>query len=191
VISFSYPLPFQFQSRAASAVLGGWEISGISTVTSGRPFTVRTGFDHDHNGDGGDGDRPDIIPGGVQNPTSGVTSGCGGIAGGEELGTPDRWYDPCQFQLSREGFFGNSGRNTVLGPGLFSVDFSVHKNIALTESANLQFRAEFFNILNRANFGLPITAGFETNGNRLPTAGIVNDTTTTAREIQLGLKIVF
>jgi hypothetical protein len=191
VISFSYPLPFQFQSRAASAVLGGWEISGISTITSGRPFTVRTGFDHDHNGDGGDGDRPDIIPGGVQNPISGVTAGCGGIAAGEELATPDRWYDPCQFQLSREGFFGNSGRNTILGPGLFSADFSVHKNVALTESANLQFRAEFFNILNRPNFGLPITAGFETNGNRLPTAGIINDTTTTGREIQLGLKIVF
>jgi len=191
VISYSYPLPFQFQSRAASMILGGWELSGISTITSGRPMTVRTGFDHDHNLDGGDGDRPDLIPGGNQNPVSGVTAGCAGIDAGEKLGTPNRWYDPCQFQLAEEGFFGNSGRNTVLGPGLFSIDFSVHKNIPLTEGANLQFRAEFFNLLNRANFGLPITAGFETDGARLPTAGIVNSTTTTGREIQLGLKLVF
>lgn len=191
VISFSYPLPFQFQSKAATALLGGWELSGISSITSGRPLTIRTGFDHDHNLDGGDGDRPDLVPGGNQNPVSGVTAGCAGIGLGEELGTPDRWYDPCQFQLSREGFFGNLGRNSILGPGLFAVDFSVHKNIALTESADLQFRAEFFNILNRANFGLPVTGGFETNGNRLPTAGIVNDTSTTGREIQLGLKLVF
>ena len=191
VISFSYPLPFQFQSRAASTVLGGWEFSGISTLTSGRPLTVRTGFDHDHNLDGGDGDRPDLVPGGILNPVSGVTAGCAGTPAGEKLGTPDRWYDPCQFQLAEEGFFGNLGRNTILGPGVFSVDFSVHKNIALSENANLQFRAEFFNILNRANFGLPITAGFETNGNRLATTGIVNDTSTTAREIQLGLKLVF
>jgi len=191
VISFSYPLPFQFQSRAVSAVLGGWELSGISTVTSGRPLTVRVGFDHDHNMDGGDGDRPDIVPGGIQNPISGVTAGCAGIPPGEKLGTPDRWYDPCQFQLAEEGFHGTSGRNTVLGPGLFTIDFSVHKNIALSESTSLQFRAEFFNLLNRANFSLPITTGFETNGSRLVTAGIVNDTSTSAREIQLGLKLVF
>ena len=190
-VSLSYPLPFRFQSKAASLLLSGWEFSGITTLTSRRPMTVRVGFDHDHNVDGGTGDRPDLVPGASQNPIKGVTASCAGISAGEKLGTPDRWYDPCAFRLPEEGFYGNLGRNTILGPGLFNVDFSVHKTFGLGERADLQFRAEFFNILNRANFGLPLIAGFATDGSRLPTAGIVNDTTTTSREIQFGLKLVF
>ena len=191
VVNFSNPLPFRFENKAASALLGGWEFSGITTLTSGRPITVRVGFEYDHNEDGGVGERPDLVPGANQNPIEGVTAGCPGIPAGEKLGTPDRWFDPCAFQLGEEGFFGNLGRNTVLGPGLFNVDFSLHKNFDLGERADLQFRAEFFNILNHANFGLPTLRNFVTSGSRRASAGVVTDTTTTGREIQFALKLVF
>ncbi|HTF42992.1 MAG TPA: hypothetical protein VK641_03785 [Terriglobales bacterium] len=95
---------------------------------------------------------------------------------------------------------GNAGRNSLYGPGLTSVDFSVFKNFRATkisESLNVQFRTEFFNILNHPNFQALnfITAGnnnsiFDASGARLRGAGILGSTTTTSRQIQLGLKLV-
>ena len=76
------------------------------------------------------------------------------------------------------------------GPGLADLDFSVLKTTRLSERINLQFRAEFFNILNRANFGSPNAVVFSSASTTpAPTAGVITSTATTSRQIQFGLKL--
>jgi len=78
------------------------------------------------------------------------------------------------------------------GPGLASLDLSLMKNTAISEKLHLQFRAEFFNILNRANFNTPNTVVFTSGSSASsPTAGVINSTSTTSRQIQFGLKLIW
>ena len=93
---------------------------------------------------------------------------------------------------------GNTGRNVIIGPGLTSLDFSLFKNNyikKISERFNLQFRAEIFNILNHANFAPPATPTntdiFDGTGNGSGGAGLLTRTTTTAREIQFAVKVIF
>jgi hypothetical protein len=83
------------------------------------------------------------------------------------------------------------GRNTLIGPGVAVVDFSLTKNTQASETVNVQFRAEFFNILNRANYALPDTRVFTSSGSPDNSAGFIEDLTNSPREIQLGLRVVF
>jgi hypothetical protein len=76
----------------------------------------------------------------------------------------------------------------LTGPGLATWDFSAFKDIRLRERLNLQFRAEFFNILNRANFNTPNAVTFTPTGVS-PTAGLITSTSTTSRQIQFGIKM--
>jgi hypothetical protein len=97
--------------------------------------------------------------------------------------------------MMRAGTFGNAGWNTLTGPGLANVDLAITKNTGLG-ARTVQFRTEVFNVLNRANFGAPDTLVFSGTGTDaaaiLPTAGkIFPPTVTTARQIQLGLKVLF
>lgn len=89
------------------------------------------------------------------------------------------------------GFYGTLGKNTSVGPELLNFDFSLVKNTALTEKANLQFRTEFFNLFNRASFGDPSQSAFDSRGARLPDAGWITRTDTRSRQIQFALKLVF
>ena len=93
---------------------------------------------------------------------------------------------------------GTGGRNILIGPGTSNLDFSVFKNIPIkkiSESFNVQFRSEFFNILNHPNFAVPVTPDhtdiFDSNGNSLGAAGKLTSTSTTGREIQFALKLVW
>ena len=91
---------------------------------------------------------------------------------------------------------GNLGRNVLIGPGLSKLDFSVFKNNyikRISESFNAQFRAEFFNILNRANFSSPTDnlAVFDQNGQAIANAGLLTSTQTTSRQIQFALKLIW
>jgi carboxypeptidase family protein/TonB-dependent receptor-like protein len=93
---------------------------------------------------------------------------------------------------------GNAGRNILIGPGVTSLDFSVFKNNyirRISERFNIQFRAEMFNILNHPNFAPPVnptnTDIFDGTGTLNPTAGLLTKTTTTAREIQFAVKVIF
>jgi hypothetical protein len=93
---------------------------------------------------------------------------------------------------------GNAGRNILTGPGTMNLDFSVFKNNPvkrISESFNVQFRAEIFNILNHANFAVPVTPDntdiFDSTGAPTGVAGLLSSTTTTAREIQFALKIIW
>jgi hypothetical protein len=103
-------------------------------------------------------------------------------------GTPNCWFGTSAFQrldaTTQIGQFGNVGRNTVTGPGMQQWDFSALKNFKFTESKNLQFRAEFFNIFNHANFWVPV------NDLNSPNAGQIQ-TSQPGRLVQLALKFLF
>ena len=88
------------------------------------------------------------------------------------------------------GTYGNIGRGTLTGPGLANVDLSLFKNTAVSEKTTMQFRAEFFNVFNRSNFGPPNTTVFS-SGAISPSAGLITTTATSPRQIQLGLKLIF
>jgi hypothetical protein len=92
--------------------------------------------------------------------------------------------------------FGNAGRNTLIGPGLFTWDFSLFKDNyirKISESFNIQFRVEAFNIFNRANFAPPLDNAtlFDQTGARVAGAGAIDQTVTPGRQIQLGLKVIW
>jgi hypothetical protein len=189
------PLPFRFDSGAANAILGGWTTSAVFTASSGQPFTPTLNFDWSRTGNSGASDRPSINPDYQGNPFNPL------------IGSPDQWYDASAYVLAnplglatpQPGFFGDIGRNTVIGPNLISLDFTLTKRFQLGEEKDLTFRAEFFNLLNRANLGLPENEPLDPDAaddgisRVLPTAGRIgaDQTTTTARQIQFGLKFTF
>ena len=182
-----YALPFGRGTRFASglgrwgnAVVRGWSLGGILTVQSGFPFTPQLSYNPSNNGDTRNPVRPFLDP---------------TFTGPVILGKPGQWFNPAAFVAppSASGFYGNVGRDTYIGPGLATWDFSVLKDIALRESLGLQFRAEIFNLLDRANFNTPnlivftppTAAGNKPSG----TAGAITSTTTTSRQVQFGLKL--
>jgi hypothetical protein len=108
------------------------------------------------------------------------------------LGNPLHWFDTSAFELPPAGMYGNLGRNVLEGPGLVSLDLSVHKVIWRTERQNIGFRAEAFNVTNHPNFKIPSSlALFTSSLNRVGFAGRITETTATARQIQLALRWVF
>jgi len=166
--SYSYDLPF-----GKGRLRGGWQTFGIWTFQTGRPFTVALLSELDNSNTGrsilgfGANDRPHAL----RNPRLSNPA-------------PERWFDTTAFAIPATGSFGNAGRNIVDGPGLGTIHASLLKNIALRESASLQFRLEAFNLLDRANFDLPdIFAGSPTFG-RISSAQA-------PRRVQLGLKLIF
>jgi len=94
-------------------------------------------------------------------------------------------------QHPRQRFLAEQGRNTVIGPGLANVDLNATKVFPITERVKLNFRVEFYNLLNRANFALPGNQIFSSNGSINPAAGVITSTITTSRQLQFGVKIVF
>jgi hypothetical protein len=176
VFNFTYPLPFKYSSRSADIIWGGWSINGIGTFTAGQPLTPRLANNQSRDGDAQLVDRPDLKPGANNNPV---------------LGGPVRYYDPNAFALPLAGTFGNLGRNTIVGPGFANADMSLEKSFPIRESMNAIFRAEFFNIINHANFGLPNTTPLTATGAINGAAGRVTSTVNSSRQIQFGLKINF
>jgi hypothetical protein len=181
-ISASYELPFGHSqrwlndvSRVESKIVSGWQVNGIGTFLSGFPFTPLIGSNRSGDGDSRNPDRPSLNP---------------SFTGPIVTGNPNQWFNPAAFVLPIAGTYGDLGRGTLRGPGLADVDFSLFKNTGITEKTNLQFRAEFFNILNRANYGPPNTTVFS-SGAVSPSAGLITTTATFPRQIQLGLKFIF
>jgi hypothetical protein len=187
----------------------GWGVSGIVSLQGGYPLTVNLQTNRSRSKaftTGANLDRPDLVPGrSVYSITHGTSPGCGTpgnpgyIAAGTPLGTPNLWFDPCAFTIPNLGSLGNSPRNFLRGPGLSNVDFSVVKDTAipqLGESGSLQFRAEFFNIFNHANFAMPgnrnAYAAKLSSETPLPGAGVIQSTyPATSRQIQFALKLLF
>ncbi len=202
VSNFTYDLP-KFASLgswggAAARIANGWQFSGIFTTNTGEPFTVLSGFNRSRSQSRSVADRPSLAAGKSNNPVVGAGAGCGVIAPGETLGGPERYYDPCAFVLPDIGTYGNLGRNTLIGPGFISVDFSLVKATSISERFQAEFRAEIFNLLNHANFGLPSNSVLNAPPAATPNllnyrgaAGTISSTSNTSRQIQFGLKISF
>jgi hypothetical protein len=198
--NLSYQLPFGQGKRflggvhgVADKLVGGWQANAIVTLLSGFPFSITSGSNVSGNGDANGTDRPSLALGASNNPVNGVTAGCGGgiIPSGQKLHTPNLWFDPCAFVLPASGTFGNAGRNTIIGPGLATLDFSLFKNTKISERVGLQFRAEVFNMLNHPNFRIPQSSAVFAGSTYSPSAGIIQNTATNSRQIQFGLKLTF
>jgi len=180
--NFNYELPFGHGKRfvnglngMADRLAGGWQLNGILTLLSGFPLTPLVGTNQSGNGNTFNPDRPNVNPN-FQEPLY--------------IRSVDKWFDPTAFSLPTLGTWGNLGRGVLDGPGLAEIDFSVFKTIPITERTRVLFRAEFFNIANRANFNLPNPIVF--SGNSIsPSAGKITSTTTSSRQIQFGLKLMF
>jgi hypothetical protein len=176
-----YELPFghgrRFMGNCSGfgdTMISGWGINSIVTVQSGFPFTPQLSYNPSNTGDTRNPVRP------FSNPA---------FTGPVILGSPNQWFNPAAFLAPppNSGFYGNVGRDTLTGPGLVDWDFSLLKDTRIHERLNLQFRAEFFNILNHANFNTPNAVVFTPNLS--PTAGIITATSTTSRQIQFALKL--
>jgi hypothetical protein len=177
-INASYELPFGKRARGvAQKLAGGWMLSGIQTVQSGFPFTPQLGFNPSNNGDTRDPVRPSWNP---------------AFTGKVIEGGPNQYFNPNAFVVPPSGTYGNVGRNVLIGPGLATTDFSLSKVTAINEKMRVQFRAEFFNIFNRANFATPNAVVFSSAGSTpSSTAGVITATGTTSRQIQFGLKLLW
>jgi hypothetical protein len=197
-----YELPFGKDLHGvAGQIVKGWGVGSIVTFAGGVPFTVENSGNRSQNKLSGASfaDRPDLVAGANNNPTQGVSRGCSfpgstPIAAGTPVGTPNMYFDPCAFVPQALGRFGNLGRNTLIGPGVAEVDFSITKSFPIRERMNLQFRAEAFNLANHPNFQAPSNATrqiFNLAGQLSSTSGVLTSTTTSSRQIQFGLKLVF
>jgi hypothetical protein len=189
--NFSYDLPIgrgKFLGNSASGVvdrfIGGWSWHGILTMQTGFPFTPLVGKNQSNNGDTRNPDRASINT---------------NFNGQVITGTTAQWFNPAAFSLPLAGTYGNAGRDILEGPGLAEFDTSLFKTIAITERVKTEFRAEFFNVVNHPNLGMPVVSTYSstaknpdgTFGTVSPTAGTITYTATTQREIQLGLKLLW
>ena len=190
VANFSYDLPFaQGLTGVAGALADGWRLSGIVNVRSGSPLTVFVQNNRSRSlwqpslGPGIGRDRPSYAPG--FGPKNAVT------------GDPNGWFNPSAFVVPPAGTFGNTGRGDFIGPDLRTVDLSLVKDTpwpALGRGGRLEVRLEAFNVLNRANFGPPQLMAFAgTTDIEQPLAsfGRIRHTITSARQIQLGVRVRF
>jgi hypothetical protein len=195
VSNFSYDVPRGDFGGIAGTILNGWQLNGIATLASGHPLTINGSTTaQEERLTITSGLRPDLIPGGDNNPTEGVVGTCAGFEGlaGRKLGGPDAYFDPCQFTLPVTGLFGNLGRSTVITPSLATFDFSIIKDFGVTEDSRIQFRLETFNLFNHPNFGTPNPSPWNSNGTTNVTeVGRINSTRGSARQIQFALKFIF
>jgi hypothetical protein len=173
-LSTVYQLPFghgrQFLSksnRVLDGVAGGWQISSILTLQGGMPFSISMATATDNTGTF---QRPNRV--------------CDGNLPSSQQSIKD-WYNLSCFVAPPVYTFGNTGRNVLIGPGLETWDLGTDKDFRVTEKVGLQFRAEFFNALNHANFGLPNSSIGSS------AAGTITTVITNARQIQFALRLHF
>jgi hypothetical protein len=178
---WNIPTPTSWASPL-KAVLGNWEAGGILTVENGRPFTVLM------SGDPLGGLKVQQHPDRIFGP---------GCETGVNPGNANQYIKlQCFTPPDPSTRYGDAGRNTLIGPGLIALDFSLFKNIPvklISEASNLQFRFECFNCTNRVNLSPPVDFNvlFDKTGNLAASPGLIDTTTTTSRQIQLALKLTW
>jgi len=172
-LSGLYAFPFQ-----QNILVKGWQMSGNLVAQSGPPWNVTVGFDQSGNVVTGS-ERPNLVM-----PANQIITG-----------SVSQWANPAGFSLPAPGTFGNLQRDFLWGPGIVDFDYAVMKETPIKEQVRLQFRAEFFNLLNHPNFAVPNASAFvqTVNGGGLPnpTFGKITATTTSSRQIQFALKLLF
>ncbi|HEY1809122.1 MAG TPA: carboxypeptidase-like regulatory domain-containing protein [Acidobacteriaceae bacterium] len=183
-ISAVYQLPFgrnrrflQHSSQPLDFLAGDWTASVIVNAQSGFPFSPQLGYNPTGNGDTRNPVRPDWNP---------------DFRGRLYPGKSSLYFNPEAFLPPAAGTYGNVSRDSLTGPGLTEVDLSAAKAMKITERMRLQFRAEFFNILNRTNLLTPNEVVYTSATSGIsPTAGVVTATSTTSRQVQFGAKLQF
>ena len=183
-INGSYELPFGPGKRFFAKVTGpariaaaGWSASAIVAAQSGFAFSPQLGYNPTGNGDTRNPVRPNWNP---------------DFSGNLYPRMPGQWFNPQAFLPPANGTYGNVGRDSLTGPGLTELDFSATKNTRVTERVGLQFRAEFFNVLNHTNFLTPNEVVYTSATSGIsPTAGVITATSTTSRQVQFGAKVQF
>ena len=182
VLNGLWEVPFPADKGAASYILGGWNASGILSASSGTPFLVTLSSRNVPDQGRANVQRPDLAAG--RSPKNLINEG-----------NTEQYFDPSGFVLPDAGFYGNLGRNVLLGPGFTSLDFSLRKNIpvGISEGSHLEFRADLFNLFNHTNLAIPafrrVLDG--RNGRVVASAGKITRTLSTSRQMQFGLKLVF
>jgi hypothetical protein len=178
-LPFGRGMAFPLSSRVVDSIFGHWSLTGIVTARTGLPInvtedrsssSVATGYTISA--------RPNIIPGVSLTPP-----------GGRRIGF---WINPAAFSLVTSSGYGNAPRNIGRGPNLWQADFGLSKRIPVTQKLQVQFRTEFFNIFNRAQYGLPLSDLSASNFGQI--VGAVNTGpvgTGTPREIQFALRVEF
>ncbi len=176
-------------SGALGAVFNGWQVSGISRMRSGNPLTVFVQTNRSRSlwspslGPGTGPDRPSWAPG--RGPGDAVT------------GDPNQWFDPTAFVLQPVGTFGTVGRNALIGPDLRAVDLALTKLVRceqMGQAGRVELRVELFNLFNRVNFGAPSLVAFSgaVDGEApLVSFGQIRSTSTSARQMQFGVRVLF
>ena len=169
VASFLWEIP-SFKKGWAQWVIGGWQLNGILTLSKGQPFNVVSGQDRALSGGGSQ--RPNLV-GDPHLDTGRATDRL--IA---------QYFNPAAYVLPPLGSYGNSGRNTLIGPGMVNLDSSLFKMFPIRETVKLQFRAEFFNALNGVNFAAPVANISTGTVGSILSAG-------SPRILQFGLRLAF
>jgi hypothetical protein len=190
VLSAIWQVPSRLDRESvAGALLNDWQVATIVRMRSGSPLTAFVQTNRSRSlwapslGPGTGPDRPSYAPGrGAQDAVT---------------GDPDRWFDPAAFVLQPIGTLGNTGRNDLIGPDLKTVDLAFTKAVpwsSLGSGGRVELRAEIFNLFNRVNFGPPSLVAFSGTGTEtapLPSFGQIRTTITSARQMQLGVRVVF
>jgi len=176
--NYSYDLPFgKNKSGFAGKLLSGWRTTGIVNIRDGSPFSLVAAV------------PAPLTALAVRSRSPNAIAGCNNIV----LGGPDKYFNANCFSAPGAQELGNLGRNTVIGPGSATWNPALFKNTPLTERLTLEFRTEVFNVFNRANFGFPANSLFSGAATpvRIGSAGVITDTTSTSRQLQFALKLVW
>ena len=221
-INVMYHFPTFHGNRLVAKVANGWWVGNIVSLQSGYPFTPLLSANRSRNGIGvgpySDYANVNTAASIAATFPSTCTSMPGQPPAGANpcqytpipfnsktvnTGKPNQWFNPAMFSLGPVGELGNASRDMLRGPGLANWDFSLVKDTKiglLGENGSLQFRAEFFNILNRANFNIPTNATVFSGSTAdtgaysevpMSTAGQITATSTSSRQIQFALKLLF
>jgi len=169
VLSGLYQLPFG-KSGALAALARNWQLSGIYSIQTGQPFTVRLSTD----------------PTGT-NTTARPNRLRDGSLPSDQRG-PNHWFDSAAFAIPACPCFGNSGRNILRGPGFQNVDLGIMRDFIFHERFRLQFRGEAFNLFNHPNFDIPAGTGMQIGA---PQVGIISTVANPERQIQIAMKMYF
>ena len=183
-----YNLPF-----TGNRLVSGWQLSEILSATTGYPVNITNGLLPQVANTGGiTADRPNYSGAAGCHPSQ-ITDTV------NALQRTVQWFNPACYAVQPFATLGNVGRDSLIGPGLLNLDFSIIKQTRITEKLNTEFRAEFFNIINHTNLGQPNGAVFSGAGGAgaaiasfiAGNAGLITNTSTTSRQIQFALKLIF
>jgi hypothetical protein len=171
-LSYIYELPFGRgkalvnQPGIARAILGGWQLSGVTSYQTGLPFTPILSYDPTNTGTTA---RPNIVAGAALYPSP----------------SPSDWFNNAAFVAPAAYTYGNAGRNILRGPNTFNTDVGLLRTGTFKERYTLQFSAQAFNVFNTPQFGLP------NNTVGVGTTGVITTVVTPERQLQLGLHLMF